>query len=707
MDYGRGSDVEEGSDPPTADAMTPAEHCPDADDRVGAFERKEGPNVTTNPNDDILPTIDGLAFGGDYNPEQWPRDVWDEDMRLMREAGVNLVTVNVFSWASVNPGPGEWDFDQLDAIMDHLHEGGVKADLATSTASPPPWFSHAHPETLPVDADGRRLNSGARAEYCPNSPVYQAAAVDMASRLAERYADHPALAMWHIGNEYYRSCYCDDSAAAFRAWLQERHGDLDALNRAWGTTFWSQTFTDWEQVLPPRICAETPNPSLTLDWQRFCSDALLKLFRIEADAIAEHSPDKPITTNLMVTGDFSAVDYHRWGEHVTGDHRLIATDHYLIPGGPIEPAAQVAFGADASRGLAGGHPWLLMEQASNNTVWRDGRSLVKRPGDILRHSLSYVARGSEGAMFFQWRASRYGAERWHSGMVPHGGTDSRVWREIRTLGSQLQRIAEVKGSTVQSRAAILLDFASVWASQTPGQVAADMAAYPELRRWHAALWRRGVTADLVNPAADLSGYEYVFAPSLYLLETDEHLRRYVEGGGTLVVGPNSGIVDRNDHVHEGLPGALRDLLGVRIEEFIPVPPGEKVRIDDGTAAQTWTEVAHAVDAEAVAAFADYPGTAAIFRRRAGAGQVWYLAARLADLDPFFTRLGLAPDLPDAPEGLELVRRAHDDGRSYLFAINHTGEALAVPATGTDLLSGTPWTPDRSLAAGETAVIREA
>ncbi len=660
---------------------------------------------------DIVPEVEGLVFGGDYNPEQWPRSVWDEDVALMREAGVNMVSVNIFAWARINPGPGRWHFDELDAIMDLLAENGIKADLATSTAAPPPWFSQRHPETLPVDPEGRRLNYGARAEYCPHAPAFQEAVVAIASKLGERYASHPALAMWHIGNEYYRSCYCDLAAAAFRTWLQERHGDLDALNDAWGTTFWSQTFTDWEQVLPPRISAETPNPGHLLDFKRFSSDALLRLFRSEAEAIERHAPGVPITTNLMVTGDFAAMDYHRWGEHMNGDHRLIATDHYILPEGPIEAEAQVAFGADASRGLARGGPWLLMEQAANSSAWRGGY-FAKRPGEQLRHSLSYVAHGSEGVMYFQWRASRYGAERWHSAMLPHGGPETKTFREVKTLGGWLRKLAEVKGSVVRPQAAILLDFESVWASSNPGEPSAYMPAYPELRRWHAALWRRGITCDLANPAWDLSRYPVVFAPALYLLDDDANLRRYVEGGGTLVVGPYSGIVDRNDHVHPGPPGALRELLGVRVEEFVPLREGETIALDDGTEGHAWSEIAR-VDAaasgetaEVVASFIGYPSTGAVFHRRLGEGDVWYLATRPTDLDPFLDRLDLVPEVPGLPTGVETVRRAHEDGRTYLFALNHTDKPVTIPTEGTDLLTGADWNPRTHLHGNSAAVIRE-
>ncbi|MCH7230428.1 beta-galactosidase [Glycomyces sp. L485] len=661
--------------------------------------------MTPKPVRDIIPGIDGLAFGGDYNPEQWPREVWEEDIALMREAGVNVATVNVFSWASINPGPGKWEFGQLDDIMDLLESGGVKADLATSTASPPPWFSQAHPETLPVAPEGHRLHYGARAEYCPHAPAYQEAVVEMASKLAERYAGHPALAMWHVGNEYYRTCFCDLAAAEFQAWLRDRYGDLDGLNDAWGTTFWSQTYTDWEQVLPPRACAETPNPSFVLDYRRFGSDARLKLFNSEAAAIAEHSPDKPITTNLMVTGNFAGNDYFRWGKDLNGENRLISVDHYLVPNDTITYEPQVAYAAALSRGLAHGHPWLLMEQSANASAWRGG-GFAKRTGEQLRHSLGYVAHGSEGAMYFQWRASRYGTERWHAAMVPHGGRETKTFQEVVQLGQWMKNLAEIKGSTVQSQAAILLDFESVWAHDTPGQLSSFMTPFPELRRWHAALWKRGITCDIAHPAEDLSRYPVVFAPSLQMLDDDANLRRYVEGGGTLVVGPFSGVTDRNEHVHPGMPGALRDLLGVRVVEHVPLREDEMVALDDGTSGAFWAETAASEGAEVIVSYVDYPGTAAIFHRAVGSGQVWYLTTRPTDLNSFLDRLDLQPEFPGLPEGVETVRRTHEDGRSYLFALNHTDKEATIPASGHDLLANTAWTPTTTLPANTCAVIRE-
>ncbi|HEY8473182.1 MAG TPA: beta-galactosidase [Natronosporangium sp.] len=663
----------------------------------------------------LVPRVSGLVYGGDYNPEQWPEQVWAEDAKLMREAGVNLATVGVFAWSKLEPSPGRYDFDWLDRVLDLLHQAGIAVDLATATAAPPPWFSHKYPETLPVTADGRRLSYGSRQAFCPSSPVYREAALGMAERLATRYAGHPALAMWHVHNEYgcqNPRCYCDVSAAAFRDWLRRRYRDLDELNEAWGTTFWSQRFSDWEQVQPPRATTTAPSsPSGVLDFQRFCSDALLELFVAERDLLHRLSPGVPVTTNLMVTGNFGALDYWRWAPELTKQDGLISTDHYIVPGDPIEPAAQVACGADRSRSLAGG-PWLLMEHSTSSLSWRP-RNFAKAPGQLLRNSLAHVARGSEGVNFFQWRASRYGAEKWHSAMLPHAGTDTKIWHEVVTLGGHLRRLAEIDGSTVRTDVAILLDHASGWAAEAPDQPSVDMTTFFELRRWHAALWRSGVVTDFAHPGADLSRYRLLLAPALYLLDdaAAANLAGFVAAGGTLVVGPYSGIVDEHDHVRlGGYPGALRDLLGVRVTEFFPLDAGEQVVLDNGWVGTIWTEHARVEAATVVAWYADGPvaGCPAVTRHPAGAGTAWYLGTRLADPDlaTLLRKAGAAPLLPDAPPGLEAVRRQHPDGRSYLFLVNHAVTPATVAGTGTDLLTGTDWAGAVTVPAGEVVVLRE-
>jgi beta-galactosidase len=651
----------------------------------------------------------GLYFGGDYNPEQWPENVWTEDVALMRQAGVNLVTVGVFSWAFLEPSPGRYEFGRLDRVLDLLAGGGIAVDLATATASPPPWFSHAHPLSLPVDRDGRRLSYGSRQAFCASSPEYRDAALNLVEQLATRYHDHPALALWHIHNEYgchNLTCYCDRSAEAFRVWLADRYGDLDALNDAWGTGFWSQRYGDWAEILPPRATPTFGNPTQELDFRRFSSDALLALCVAERDVLRRLSPGTPTTTNFM-TGMFSGLDYWRWAPELD----LVSTDHYLIGANP-DAHVDLAFAADLARSLAGGS-WLLMEHSTSAVNWQP-RNVAKAPGQLIRNSLSHVARGSEGALFFQWRASRSGAEKWHSGMVPHAGTDSRVWQEVTQLGAALGALAPVRGARVEADVAVLLDYPSGWAAERPGQPSADMTTFDEVRRWYAALWRAGITADFAHPSADLARYRVVLVPALYLISDADaaNLAGYLEGGGTVLVGPYSGIVDEADRVRlDGYPGAFRDLLGVRIEEFHPLLAGETVRLSGGSVGRVWQELGRSTGAEVLESYVDGPvaGSPAVTRN----GRAWYLGTRLvdADLDRLLLRVcdeaGVRPVAPGAPAGLEAVLRVHGDGTSYLFLINHTSTALSAAASGTDVLSGREIIDRATVPPGGVVVVRAA
>jgi beta-galactosidase len=643
----------------------------------------------------LLPRLTTLSYGGDYNPEQWPSSTWREDAKLMSEAGVTLVTVGVFSWAWLEPAEGRYEFGWLDEVMDLMDGHDVKVDLATATASPPPWMSLAYPQMLPVDADGRRLSHGSRQAYCPSSPVYRDRATRLAEQLAQRYGRHPALALWHVGNEYgchVARCYCDVSASAFRAWLRRRYADdLDALNAAWGTAFWSQRYTDWDQVISPRATPTFGNPTQALDFRRFSSDELLDCYRAERDVLHRLTPDIPVTTNLMA-GMFWELDYWTWARELD----VVSTDHYLR--GELEsPHTDLAFAADLTRSLAGGRPWLLMEHSTSAVNWQP-RNLAKTPGEMRRNSLAHVARGSDGAMFFQWRASVSGAEKFHSGMVPHAGTDTKVWREVVELGRDLGALAEIAGAPVERpQVALLLDWSSLWASGLPAHPTEDLDTASELKAWYAALHRAGLNADFAHPSSDLSAYRLVLAPSLYLLDQagTSSLHRYVDGGGHLVVGPFSGIVDENDHV---VPRRLVDLLGVWTEEFYPMPATGTVDLDDGGIGRVWSELAHVVEATVEVRYADEPsgyadaglaGAPALTAHGYGRGQVWYLTT-LPDpptLDRWMARFVDAAGVP-APDWMdvEAVRRAHPSGQSYLFLINHGAEDVTGPGAGIDLLT---------------------
>ena len=673
---------------------------------------------------EVTARLGGLAYGGDYNPEQWPEEVWAQDAALMQEAGVTLATVGVFSWALLQPEPERWDLAWLDRVLDLLHEHGIAVDLATATASPPPWFTTAHPEAALVDEHGVVRAHGARQAYCPSSPAFRDASARLVTALAERYAEHPAVVMWHVSNEYACHnwhCYCEVSAEAFRAWLRERHGSLERLNQSWGTAFWSQHYGDWEEVLPPRAVSyhSFANPGQQLDWWRFSSGEHQRMLRHETEILHRLAP-QPVTTNFM--SFFKPLDY--WS--MARDVDLVTNDDYLIAADP-DPAQRTAMSADLMRCLAQGEPWLLMEHSTSAVNWQP-RNVPKPPGGLRRTSLSHVARGSDGAMFFQWRASRIGAEKFHSAMLPHGGTDTKVWRETVELGQHLGRLAEVAGSRVQTPSvAVVHDWEAWWAGELDSHPSADVTPATPLRRWYGALWDRGVGVDFVHPGGPLEGYDLVVVPGQYLV-TDAHaeaLTAYVAGGGTAVVTYFSGIVDEHDAIRlGGYPGAYRDLLGLRVEEFAPLLEGGSVRLSDGTVGTVWSEYGRATSADVVAAYAEggVAGSPAVAVNAHGGGRAWYVGTELEEdgfaalVDRLLQESGVQPTVPGLPRGVDAVRRvarpgdgpSDGPGRSWVFLVNNGDADAVVPLAGTDLLRGDGTvTPSTTVRAGDATVVLEA
>ncbi|MFF8601332.1 beta-galactosidase [Streptomyces sp. NPDC015232] len=659
-----------------------------------------------------------LAFGGDYNPEQWPEEVWQEDVRLMREAGVTLVSVGIFSWALLEPEPGRYAFGWLDRVLDLLHENGVRVDLGTPTVAPPAWLYRAHPEALPVTAEGVRLSYGSRGAICHGSAAYRAAAAGITTALARRYGSHPALALWHVHNEYgvpVSACYCDNCAARFRHWLHARYGSVDAVNEAWGTAFWGQRYGSYEEIDPPRATATVGNPGQQLDYRRFADATLLENFRAERDILRALTPDVPVTTNFMTAlSQCDAVDYWAWGREVD----LVTNDHYLITDGR-RTHVNLAMAADLTRSVAGGAPWLLLEHSTSGVNWQ-ARNPAKRPGEMARNSLAHVARGSEGALFFQWRQSRRGAEKFHSAMLPHGGTDTRIWREVVALGAGLEALEEVRGSRTVPDVAMVWDWHSWWAQNLEWRPTEAHEARERADSFYEALYDRHLTVDFAHPEADLTAYPLVVVPALYLATeaAGKNLRAYVEGGGTLVVSYFSGIVDEHDAVHPGpYPGVLREVLGLTVEEWSPLLDAQRVTLTGpGGAAlsgDVWTEFVRPRGAETVWTYADGPaaGGPAVTRHRLGRGTAWYVSTRLdpTGLDPV-----LAAACADAgiaartglPYDVEVVHRAGRDAR-YVFALNHSAADAEVPldGSGTELLHGGPVNGTVTVPAGAVRVVR--
>ncbi|MEV6969603.1 beta-galactosidase [Hamadaea sp. NPDC051192] len=490
-----------------------------------------------------------MYFGGDYNPEQWPASVWADDFALMRQASVNLVTVGVFSWSRLQPTPDTFDFGWLDTVLDGLHEAGIGVCLATPTASPPPWFTRRYPDSMPVTRDGVRLTHGSRDTYCVNAPAYRAASVRIASELATRYGTHPALQLWHVHNEYGTWCFCAHCAVEFRAWLGTRYSTVEALNDAWSTDFWSQRYAGWDEIEPPRATQYLRNPAQELDYRRFMSDSLLRGYLEQKTVL---SGRVPVTTNFVL-GDWVPVDHARWSAHVD----LVAIDDY-----PPDLAGR-AFSADRARGWAraAGHPdgrWLLMEHAPGYTHTSSG---MRRSADSLSTVASvYLDRGATGIMYFQWRASRGGAEQWHPALV---GYSSAVFSEAVDLGASL---ASRTPAVVSADVAVVYDEESMWAWQSP-HLPTRVDYTSLVQSWHAALSASasssdGRPVDVIPVGASLEGYRLVVVPALYLMSAAAHewLRTFT---GHLVITAGTGLVDEHART---TPDSLADLIGATIAE---------------------------------------------------------------------------------------------------------------------------------------------
>lgn len=633
-----------------------------------------------------------MYYGGDYNPEQWPSDVWPRDADLMRAAGVNLVSLGMFSWSRIQPAEGEFDFDWLDEVIGLLHTHDIAVNLATATASPPSWATHRYPEMLPQLADGTVLWPGSRQHYAVTSPVYRRLARELVTTIARRYADHPAVVMWHVNNEF--GChvpydYSDNARDAFQAWLRRRYGDVDALNAAWGTDFWSQRYTAFEQVLPPRTAPYSQNPAAVLDFRRFTSDATLELLIMERDAIRAAGAAQPITTNFM--GPFHALDYWRWA----GEVDFIADDSYPDPADP-QSFRRAAFTRDLMRSLGGGKPWILMEQATNAVNWRPANA-PKAPGQMAALSIQAVARGATGVMFFQWRQSRSGSEKFHSAMLPHAGTQTRTWREVVRLGAELPTLPKMAMTADDVKVALLFDWDNLWAVSNPDHPV-ELDYTDIVVRWYAAIHRQHIQVDIRKADHDLSGYDVVIAPLQYLLPAaaGANLVDYVRRGGHLLVAGFTDIVDEHDAFRDG--GFLTQLgptLGIRLEDFGALPDGSSVsfRLDDSDqVGATYAEQIEPAGATVLARFsAGRPnGAPAFTSHRAGAGTAYYLATLPDDQGMqavtryVFDRAGVAEVLPAAHPDVEAIRAGE-----HLVVINHGERHRVVSLDSTHVLGDAP------------------
>lgn len=664
--------------------------------------------------------LPSIWYGGDYNPDQWPEEIWHEDMRLFREAGINIVTLPVFSWAKLQPDETTYSFEWLDKILDLVAENGIYACLATSTAAQPAWMSRQYPEVLPVDVDGRRRTHGSRVNFCPNSGVYRRFSVELARRMALRYKEHPALLIWHVANEYGPHCYCEQCAAAFREWLKERYRTVKELNERWNMSFWGHTVYDWEEIVPPsnlngdNRCFQ----GMMLDYKRFMSDSILACYQAEYDAIKAVTPDIPITTNIW--GLFNGLDLKKWGERMD----VVSWDSYPQMN---EPMTNVAMRHDYMRGLKDGKPFMLMEQTPSQQNWQPYNSL-KRPGVMRLWSYQAVAHGADTVMFFQLRRSFGACEKYHGAVIEHvGHGNTRVFRECAQLGRELAALGDtLLDAVTDNQVALLFDIDTWNAVEITSGPSVDLDYLKQAQKYYKAFYDAHIGVDVISPLSDFSKYKLVIAPVLYMMKPGvaERLEAFVQNGGSFVTTFFSGIVDENDRVKlGGYPGELRKLLGIWVEEIDSLLPEMKNRmVLEGGFGQVQGEyecgllcdLLHLEGAQALAVYGEdfYAGMPALTVNEFGAGKAYYVAAdaedrMIADLcRTLCEQAGItAPFGADA--GIELVQR-RKDGDVFTFVLNHNSFPASIDLgawTALDLLTGNRVTGNTAVGGHEVMILR--
>ena len=587
--------------------------------------------------------VNKILHGADYNPDQWLHrpDILEKDIELMKKANCNVMSLGIFAWSALEPEEGNFQFEWLDKIIDNLYRNGINVILATPSGARPDWLAAKYPEVLRVNADRSKNLFGERHNHCYTSSVYRKKVKIINRKLAERYGEHPAVIMWHISNEYGGECHCDLCQADFRSWLKEKYGDLETLNQAWWSNFWSHTYTDWKNIESPAPQGMQSNQGLALDWKRFVTEQTIDFYKNEIEPLKKITPDLPMTTNFMYRYD--GLDYSKFAKEVD----VISWDSYpkwhSNHLSDKERAIDVAFMHDYFRSLKDGKPFLLMESTPSKTNWQPVAKL-KRPGMHKLSSLQAVAHGSDSVQYFQWRKSKGGFEKFHGAVVDHvGHKDTRVFEDVKKLGNDLQNLEELAGTSVETEVAVIFDTENRWAINEASGPRQEKKNYVETCiRHYQTFWEEGIPVDIIDQNKNFSQYKLVIAPMLYLLKdgTAARLKEFVKNGGSVVSTYWSGIVNETDLCFEGgFPGQLKDLFGIWSEELDVLYDDEqnkvifknknKFNINGQYQAKIFCDLIHLEGAEALAEYKSdfYAGRAALTVNNYGCGCAYYITSR--------------------------------------------------------------------------------
>lgn len=649
-----------------------------------------------------------VRMGVDYYPEHWEETMWEEDAALMKKSGVALVRVGEFAWSRMEPREGEFDFGWLDRAIDLFGRYGIDVVIGTPTHTPPRWLTDKYPDVLPITPGGGVYQPGVRGHRCFNSRSLRKFGERVIDKLAERYAEHPAVIGWQTDNEFgMLDSQTPQAAEDFRDWAYRKYGTLENLNREWGTVVWSGEYSDWSELTPPLGGSPYQNPSFLLDFARFQWETVADFQAGQIAAIRRHCPDHFITHNFHSYPQ--RLDLYQVG----ADLDFASFDYYpnTSPDKAATSPYSGALSLDVTRGIKRKNFW-IMEQLSGSPgawmpMWR-----MPQPGYIRAYVWQAIARGADTVVHFRWRSAPIGAEQFWHGLIDHSNVPGRRLAEFAQTSSEAEHLAPLlEGTSPEAEVAVLMSHEQLEALRVQKQTD-SFDYYENLKTYHRVLTKLGITCDVIDWRQPLDGYRVVVAPHLYLLDDEvaERLSRFAADGGTLVTTARTGVKNMNNVcVMQPLPGLLADCAGVKVREYDPLG-SDVVRLDDQDGEQfacsQWADILDPIEGGRTEVLARYGGTvffageAAVTRHEFGRGETYYLGTHPEEnyLRSLLLRIARERGVTHAeglPPGVQVSVRSGGSG-AYLFVLNLgreprrvklSSDAYAEAARGEGLLSG--------------------